>query len=75
MAEQRKQYYKDNKEHIIEQIKEYQKNNKDHKNQYYEDNKEKILEQIKQYQKNNKTKISEQKKQYYIKKKLINITI
>ena len=53
--EQRKQYYQDNKEQILEKYK-----------QYYQDNKEKLKEQAKQYRIDNKEQISEYEKQYRI---------
>lgn len=41
-----KQYYQDNKEHILEQQKQYQK---EYQKQYYQDNKELLAEYYKQY--------------------------
>ena len=64
-TKQHKQYYKSNKNKIVEQQKQYRDDNKDkiaeYKKQYYKDNKDKILERQKQYYKDNKDKI----KQYY----------
>jgi hypothetical protein len=64
-----RQYYKDNKNKILEQQKQYRENNKnkiaEQQKQYYEDNKNKIAEQQKQYYEDNKNKIAEQQKQYY----------
>ena len=50
----RKEYYKDNKEQLIEYHREYQKNNK-----------EQISEYQKEYKKNNKEQLSEYKREYY----------
>ena len=63
------EYYKDNKEKIIEQKKEYYETNKEKINkatkEYYKANKLKIAEQKKEYIEANKEIIVEYKKQYY----------
>lgn len=53
-----KEYYNDNKEHILE-----------YKKQYYNDNKEQKLETIKQYDLEHKKQRLEYNRQYYLKKK------
>lgn len=63
-----KQYYKDNKDKILEQQKQYREDNKDkiseRKKQWREGNKDKIAEHYKQWSEDNKDKIAERKKQY-----------
>jgi len=60
-----KQYYKNNKEELLEKLKEYCENNKEkikeRKKGYYEKNKEKM----KEYRENNKEQIKERMKEYY----------
>ena len=64
----RKQYYKDNRDRIVERQKQYNQDNKDqiaeYKKQYYQDNKDQITEQHKQYYQDNKDQILEHQKQY-----------
>lgn len=64
-----KQYYEDNKEHILEMIKEYRTDNKEHisdnKKEYYENNKEIICNKIKNYRKDNKELMASRDKQKY----------
>ena len=67
-----KEYYEDNKEHLIEYAKKYAKKyNENNKEQiienykkYYENNKEHIIEQRKIYHENNKEKLNEYAKKY-----------
>ena len=54
IKEHQKQYYKDNRNHIL-----------DIKKDYYEDNKEKLLKINKQYRKNNKEILAKKDKEYY----------
>ena len=61
-----KQYYIDNKEHLIKKQKQYNNVNKNQIKQYYEDNKETIVEQKKQYFVDNKEHLIEKHKQYYV---------
>lgn len=63
-----KQYYKNNREHILENNKEYYENNKEksleyHK-QYYKDNKDIICKKTKQYAIDNKEKVNGYKRKY-----------
>jgi group I intron endonuclease len=55
-----KEYYNENKAHILQNKKEYYEDNKDKIKQYREENKDKI----KQYYEENKGKIKEYKKEY-----------
>ena len=68
-AEQKKQWYKENRDKIVECHKQYYENNKDKivekQKQYRENNKDKKAEYDKQYRENNKDKIAERNKQYY----------
>ena len=68
-AEQQKQYYKENRDKILEQCKQYRENNKEYyveyRKQYYENNKDKILERCKQHYDENRDKIAERHKQHY----------
>jgi hypothetical protein len=71
----KKEYYKDNKETLVEKHKEYYENNKEtlaekHK-EYYENNKEIIKEKAKEYYQNNLELITEKKKNIYEKNKTI----
>ena len=63
--EDKKEYYQNNKEHILEYHKEYNKqyyqNNKEHILEHYQNNKERILERIKEHYQNNKEKINEKR--------------
>ena len=74
-----KEYYNDNKEHILqnnkaiylnnktnilEKHKTWREENKEAIQQYYEENKERILNHNKQYRKNNKEYISQKEKEY-----------
>mgnify|MGYP003128030937 CR=1 FL=1 len=59
----KKQYYEDNKDKILEKKKNYHKNNKDKFKQYREDNKDKIKQKDKKYYQNNKDKINEKQKE------------
>ena len=61
----RKQYQEANKEKIAEQRKQYRKENKEQIKQYREANKEKITEYRKQYSQDNKEKVVESRKKYY----------
>jgi hypothetical protein len=65
---QKKNWYEENKEHILEKAKENYEENKDKKleyqKQYAEENKEEIAEKQKEYREKNKEKLSEQKKEY-----------
>jgi hypothetical protein len=71
--EYNKEYYRINRQKIIENNREYNKNNKEKKintdKKYYLKNKEKINERKRIYNLNNKEKISEQKKEYHKKNK------
>ena len=63
------QYYKQNREKLLEQKQEYYQKNKqqilEQQNQYYEENKQQIREKQKQYYEENKQQIREKQKQYY----------
>jgi hypothetical protein len=65
----KKEYYEDNKEEIIEKRKEYYNKNSNEiskkSKEYYEDNKEEIIEKRKEYYEDNKEKIIEKSKEYY----------
>ena len=67
-----KQYYKDNREQILEQQKQYKGEHKEElkkqNKQYYEDNKESILEKNKIYREEHKEEMKKCKKEYYDKK-------
>lgn len=62
------QYYKENKEELLEKQKQYYEENKEfykkYKKEWYEDNKEQILEKRNQYYKENKEYILKYQKQY-----------
>ena len=58
--EQKKAYYNDNKEKILDKAKEYYNDNKEKIKEYYNDNKEKI----KEYYNDNKDKLKEKFKEY-----------
>ena len=64
-----KEYYKDNKEKLVEKHRQRYENNKEQileKNrQWYENNKEQVAEKAKQYRENNKETINEKHKQRY----------
>jgi hypothetical protein len=66
--EQKKNWYEENKEHILEKAKEHYEENKEQKieyqKQYSKENSEVICEKQKEYREKNKEKISEQKKIY-----------
>jgi hypothetical protein len=65
---QKKDWYEENKEDILQKAKENYEENKEHKleyqKQYTEQNKEKIKEYQQEYQEQNKEKLAEQKKEY-----------
>ena len=65
----KKEYYIDNKDHIIDCVKQYYEDNKDkireYKKQHSEINKDTIREYKKEYYQANKDKIRERMKQYY----------
>ena len=71
--EYREEYYKNNKDKVIESEKKYYENNKDKikesKKEYYENNKDKIKESRKKYRENNKDKVRERIKEYKHKKR------
>ena len=71
--ENHKEYYKNNKDEILEYDKEYRDKNKDKikekAKEYYEENKDIILEYHKEYRENNKDKIAEYDKEYREKNK------
>ena len=56
-SEDRKEYYKNNKDTINKKQKEYYENNKNKKKEYYEKNKEYNKEYYEEYNKKNKEKI------------------
>jgi len=60
------EYYKQNKDKLLEQSKEYREQNKDNireqRKEFYKQNKDKILAKNKDYREQNKDKIKEQKK-------------
>jgi hypothetical protein len=64
-----KEYYKDNKDNIIEYQKDYYEDNKDkiieYQKGYYKENKDNIIDYYKKYNEDNKEVISEKKKEYY----------
>ena len=63
-----KEYYKKNRDKIINQYKEYYRNNKEavsmYKKEYYKDNKDKMIENATNYRKNNREKVSEYLRDY-----------
>jgi len=65
----KKEWYKDNKEHISEKAKEYYEDNKEHfserAKEYYEANKELLLEQNKEYREANRDKLNERQKEKF----------
>ena len=67
------QYYKNNKESILEDRKEYAEENKEkikkYKEEYYQINKESLNEKQKKYNEENKEVIAERNRRYYIKNK------
>jgi hypothetical protein len=64
----RKEYYEENKPHILAQIKEYREINKEEMKekriQYYQEHKEEILEQKHEYYQDNKEQIHEYNQKY-----------
>jgi 5-methylcytosine-specific restriction endonuclease McrA len=68
-----KNYYEENKEHILKQAKLFRKENKEilykQKKKYIEANKEKVAERARQYWYNNKESFSQKGKKYRIKNK------
>jgi len=64
-----KEYCKNNKEKIAEQVKQYSENNKEkiaeRRKEYYQKNKEKLAEKQRQHYQDNKEKINEKSRQYY----------
>jgi hypothetical protein len=66
--EEKKQYYKENKEYFAEKSKIYYEENKEHHKEYikiyYENNKEQLKDYNKEYRDNNKEKIVEKSKKY-----------
>jgi hypothetical protein len=65
-----KEYYVDNKEHILNHQKDYDNANKEQKKIYQLKNADKIKEQQKLYYEKNKDKINQQRKACRAKKKL-----
>ena len=69
-----REYYKENKDKLTEQVNLYRNSNKekisDHMKDYYINNKAKIAEQRKLYRDKNREKIAEYQKQYKIKNKI-----
>ena len=69
VRQDKKQYYKENAEKILQQQRQYQKENaekiKQRDRRYYRENAEKILQQQKQYQKENAEKIKQRVRRYY----------
>ena len=63
--EHRKEYYENNKEHILELSKEYREAHKEHRKEYYENNKEHLKEYDKEYYENNNEYVKERSKEYY----------
>ena len=64
-----KEYYEENKPHILEQTKEYREIHKEEikekRNQYYQEHKDEILEQKHEYYQDNKEEKHEYNQQYY----------
>jgi|TARA_R110000868_G_scaffold362755_1_gene625010 hypothetical protein len=64
-----KEWYKDNKEQILEQMKQYNQNNKEviskYNKQYRQDNKEELVEFKQQWYQDNKEVILVERKQHY----------
>jgi len=61
----KEQYYQDNREKILEERKEYYKENKEKKKEWREDNKVKISEYRKEYYEENRETILEKQKEKY----------
>ena len=63
-----RQYYKDNRENLLEQKKDYYINNKDEKleynKKYYEKNKDYLIQQVSDYRIKNLNRIKEHQKQF-----------
>ena len=66
--EQKKQYYEDNKQKLIEKAKKYRQENKadvlEKAKKYYQENRELMLEKSKQYTQAHKEQVKEKRKQY-----------
>lgn len=69
----KKEYYQENKEHIIKNTRKYREENKEHYQQnrkkYNQENKDKIAKQIKEYYEENREWFLEYRKQYYVENK------
>ena len=69
IAEQKKKYYKENRNELCESHSIYRKENKDKRSEYakkyYVENKDEVNKRVKKYKDNNKDKVSEYKKDYY----------
>jgi len=67
LLEQKKEYYQNNKQKIINNVKEYSENNREkileQKKEYYQNNKQKIINNVKEYRENNKEEINEKRKE------------
>ncbi|MEA3342336.1 MAG: HNH endonuclease signature motif containing protein, partial [Chloroflexota bacterium] len=64
ISKQDREYYKSNKERLLEHKKQYNKDNAEHiskqKKKYYKNNRERLLEQRKRYRENNAERIKQQ---------------